>query len=317
MPPAVQQGELDVLERRGSRQQVESLEDEPDLLVAHARELALRQLGHVAAVEPIGSGRRPIETPEQVHEGGLPRPGGPGEGDELSRLHVERDAAQRSNVDFADVVGPRQVADGNERLAHLLTSSSAAAIPTTAIPAAEESSPSATLRQERVTTAGRSGGHSRLDHAGRDNSAFLQSICGDRHGGATADSDAHGYGLEMSISDDPHLAGRAPVLTGCGTAKTHIALAAIVSSATPTGSPASSASPVTASPVTASPAATAPSASSSGKERLTFLRRHLLQSRAKRLALVVTPPTALATGVGGGSARAPHPRDHPSARCRA
>jgi hypothetical protein len=98
----------------------------------------------------------------------------------------------------------------------------------------------------------------------------------------------------MSISDDPHLAGRASILTGCRTAKTHIALAAIVSPATPTGSPASSTrSPVTASPVTASPAAP-----SSGKERLTFLRRHLLQTRAKRLALVVTPSTALATGVG-------------------
>jgi hypothetical protein len=103
----------------------------------------------------------------------------------------------------------------------------------------------------------------------------------------------------MSISDDPHLAGRASILTGCRTAKTHIALAAIVSPATPTGSPASSTrSPVTASPVTASPAATAPAAPSSGKERLTFLRRHLLQTRAKRLALVVTPSTALATGVG-------------------
>jgi hypothetical protein len=110
----------------------------------------------------------------------------------------------------------------------------------------------------------------------------------------------------MSINDGPHLAGCASVLTWRGTAETHIALAAIVSSATPATGAATSAclpvaaSPPTSSPTTSSPSATSPSASASSKERLTFLRRHLLQSRANRLTLVVTPTTSLAPGVCAG-----------------
>ena len=47
----VEQRQLDVLDGRGARQQVEALEHEPDRRVPDARQLVLRQLRHVATVQ--------------------------------------------------------------------------------------------------------------------------------------------------------------------------------------------------------------------------------------------------------------------------
>src|SRR5262249_61032314 len=69
----VEQRQLDVLERRRSRQQVELLEDEPDLGVADPGELVRREAGHVLAVELVASGARRVEAAQQVHEGRLAR----------------------------------------------------------------------------------------------------------------------------------------------------------------------------------------------------------------------------------------------------
>ena len=67
----VEQRQLDVVERRGPRQQVEPLEDEPDLPVADDGELVLRHARDVLAVEDVGAARRPIEAAEDVHQRGL------------------------------------------------------------------------------------------------------------------------------------------------------------------------------------------------------------------------------------------------------
>ena len=98
---AVEQRQLDVVERGRARQQVEALEHEADLLVAHARQLVLRRLGHVLAVEHVLTGRRPIEAAGDVHERRLAGAGRPGDGDELALLDVERHAAQRAHDVFA------------------------------------------------------------------------------------------------------------------------------------------------------------------------------------------------------------------------
>jgi hypothetical protein len=52
-------------------------------------------------------------------------------------------------------------------------------------------------------------------------------------------------------------------------------------------------------------AATTPSAPASSKERLAFLGRHLLQPRAKRLALIVVPAAAFATCTFSAGGRRP------------
>src|SRR5215213_869339 len=59
--------QLNVLERRCSRQQVETLKHEADLLTANVGALILRHLRNVFAVEDVGAARRTIETTDNVH----------------------------------------------------------------------------------------------------------------------------------------------------------------------------------------------------------------------------------------------------------
>ncbi len=88
----VEQRQLDVLERRGARQQVEALEHEADGLVADARQFVVRQRRDVAAVEQVTPGGRPIETAEDVHERRLAGARRSDDRDELAGGDVQRDA---------------------------------------------------------------------------------------------------------------------------------------------------------------------------------------------------------------------------------
>jgi hypothetical protein len=107
----VEQRQLDVVERRRPRQQVEALEDEADLLVPDHRELVLRHAGNVHAVEEVLAARRTIEAAEDVHQRGLAGTRGPGDRHELSRLDVEVGAAQRADRDLTDVVSLDEIAN--------------------------------------------------------------------------------------------------------------------------------------------------------------------------------------------------------------
>ena len=64
----VDQRQFDVVQRGGTGQQIEGLEHETDLLVAHRRELVVVEVGNLGVVETVGTEGRRIETAEQVHE---------------------------------------------------------------------------------------------------------------------------------------------------------------------------------------------------------------------------------------------------------
>src|SRR5436190_1890166 len=113
-PGVVEQQQLDVVERRRPRQQVEALEHEADLLVPDDGELVLGQLRHVLAVEEVLPAGRPIEAADDVHEGRLAGARRSGHGDELAATHIQRGAAQRPHFDVADLVGLRQVANRHD-----------------------------------------------------------------------------------------------------------------------------------------------------------------------------------------------------------
>jgi hypothetical protein len=59
----------------------------------------------------LWSPRWTVETPEQVHQGGLPGARRPHDGDELALVDRERDAVQRANLDPAHRVDPDEVVD--------------------------------------------------------------------------------------------------------------------------------------------------------------------------------------------------------------
>src|SRR5687768_1902539 len=64
----VHERELDVVQGRRAREQVERLKDEPDLLVSDARELVVRHGRDLRAVQPVFAGRRRIQAADDVHE---------------------------------------------------------------------------------------------------------------------------------------------------------------------------------------------------------------------------------------------------------
>src|SRR5258705_11967468 len=112
----VEQRELDVLDRGCAREQVEPLEHEADLRVAHVREVARRERRHVVPVQEVASGGRPIEAAEQMHERRLAGARRASERDELARRDIQRDAAQRLHLQLAEVVAFRQVTNRDDRV---------------------------------------------------------------------------------------------------------------------------------------------------------------------------------------------------------
>src|SRR5437016_10033757 len=71
--PRVDQRQLHVVERRRTRQQVEGLEDESDLLVADAGQLVIGQIAHLLPVQPVFARRGCVQAADQVHERRLAR----------------------------------------------------------------------------------------------------------------------------------------------------------------------------------------------------------------------------------------------------
>ena len=89
------QRQLDVLLRRQHRQEVEELEDEPDLVAPQPGELLVVQADDLGAVDLDRSRGGLVETGEDVHERRLPRAGRAHDRRELALRELGRDSAQR------------------------------------------------------------------------------------------------------------------------------------------------------------------------------------------------------------------------------
>src|SRR5207237_9166820 len=92
--PRVDEGHLDVVERAGARDQVERLEDEPDLAVSDDCQLVFVELADVHPVEEVAAAGWQVQAADDVHEGALARAGGTHDGDELAVLDAEVDPLQ-------------------------------------------------------------------------------------------------------------------------------------------------------------------------------------------------------------------------------
>ena len=109
----VDQRQLDVVERGRARQQVEGLEDEPDLLVPDAGQVVVVHRRDFLAVEQVAALRRRVEAADQVHQRGLARPRRPHDRDVLAPLDVDREAAQRVDLLVAHHVGLPEIVRRN------------------------------------------------------------------------------------------------------------------------------------------------------------------------------------------------------------
>ena len=101
---AIQQRQLDVFDGRRSHQQVEALEDEPDLPVADAGPLVAAHRGDLDAVEPVAAAGRPVQAAQGVHQCRLAGPGRADQRDILAPLDRERRWPQGGDLHLADVV---------------------------------------------------------------------------------------------------------------------------------------------------------------------------------------------------------------------
>jgi hypothetical protein len=123
---AVEQRQLDVLLRRGARQQVEALEDEAQVAPPQPGALVARQALHLDTLEGVAARRRHVQAAEQVHHGGLARAARAHHGDELARRDLQIDALEglEGGLAAAEGLGDAAQADqlrpGRERgLTHL------------------------------------------------------------------------------------------------------------------------------------------------------------------------------------------------------
>jgi len=114
LDPGVDQRQLDVVERVGARQQVEGLEHEADLVVAHPRQLVVSLLGDLLVLEPVRAAGRGIEAADDVHERRFARARGAHDGHVFVGVDLEVDAVQgmdllRSHlIDAVEVANPDQ-----------------------------------------------------------------------------------------------------------------------------------------------------------------------------------------------------------------
>ena len=97
------------MERGGARQQVEGLEDEPDLLVANASQLVVVHLADLLLVEKVGALAGCVEAADQVHQRRLAGTRRPHDGDVLAAFDRDRDTLERVNLLIAHDVGLPQI----------------------------------------------------------------------------------------------------------------------------------------------------------------------------------------------------------------
>src|SRR5690606_30135651 len=93
--------DLDVLPGRLARKQVVALEHEAERLAPEPREAVGIERLDVAAGEQIRAARRPVETAEDVHQRRLSGAGLADDRDELARVDLQVDVAQRTHLDAA------------------------------------------------------------------------------------------------------------------------------------------------------------------------------------------------------------------------
>jgi len=91
---AIDQRQLDVFQRSGTRQQVETLKHEAEVIAPQQRALVARQLFDADTLEFVAAAAGRVEAAEDVHRCRLARTAGTHDGDEVTGIDGEIDALQ-------------------------------------------------------------------------------------------------------------------------------------------------------------------------------------------------------------------------------
>ena len=90
---------------------MESLEHEPDLLIAHPGQLLAREMRDISPIEQVHAARRMVQASKKIHEGRLSGARRSGQRDEVAGHHVEGHAAQGAHLHVPHLVGSSQIAN--------------------------------------------------------------------------------------------------------------------------------------------------------------------------------------------------------------
>ena len=101
---AIKQRQLHVFARRCARQQIETLKNKTEFMVANVGQLVAVERGNIGVIQNVATGSRPIETTDNVHERRFSRTTRAHQRDELAALNLERNATHRMNIDVAGMI---------------------------------------------------------------------------------------------------------------------------------------------------------------------------------------------------------------------
>src|ERR1019366_9879979 len=109
------EAELDVLERRQAREQIEGLKDEADRVAAETAQLRPRRTREIASRDDDAPGAWCVKRPHQVQQRCLAAARGAEHDDELVLRHAQRNGLQRRHRAAADRVLAPHVTELDQR----------------------------------------------------------------------------------------------------------------------------------------------------------------------------------------------------------
>src|SRR6184192_3005531 len=103
-------------QRRGARQQVESLENKSDFLVPNLRQRPLVVLRDVDSFQQIPPRTRPVQAPQHIHERRFPASARSHDGHKFAALNFQAHSAQGVHACFAQLVIFVNIFHANDRV---------------------------------------------------------------------------------------------------------------------------------------------------------------------------------------------------------
>src|SRR6266850_1083194 len=97
-------GQLGILQRGRTRQQIKPLENKPELLIPNQCQHLFAMLGNIDPLQQILSGAGTIQASEYVHERGFAAPAGAHDGQKFPALNLQTHSTQRVHACFAQFV---------------------------------------------------------------------------------------------------------------------------------------------------------------------------------------------------------------------
>ena len=117
----VKQRQFHVFERGSAGEEIKALKNETEFAVAHVGELIAIQSGNIRTVEQIAALGWAIEATEKIHEGRFAGATRTHEGDKLTRLNLQRDAADGVHINLPGVIGLVHILQPNDRVFHCVS----------------------------------------------------------------------------------------------------------------------------------------------------------------------------------------------------